>query len=427
MPEVPPKAASPDPAPPTLPVRRAGLSPNSREGTAPTRGNFLPHRHANGTVAKSSEPSAADEKRAANQGLFERFNAIAADVAEAKKEAAKASEGNSITKKKGGLTSLRRPFSKSKAKSAKTEEPGAKTSEKKYPFSDADKKFIEAFAPLPKLATLDEMLAGEKVTVVPLSKYFELPKMMKDWRDRLIASSTPTDAKQVSMEMGDLLLAGDPPGSTAQLKNDRDRIADYIDRHPTLPREQKEALSKAVERLDAIGEAVIDRDSPIWQLNYHADEITKALENQKVPRQFTQADDGEESQFLIEIGIPFNGEDEKSDRTGLANRMARAHDLVRIGLHDSKSWNEIMAANPNDRELLEEYERLRRANIVARVAAEAKTSITFDQAKRTFTIAASDIRAERARYVLRDIAVAMGGVRDPLTLFAYEEDGAATG
>jgi hypothetical protein len=418
------------------PAQSRWTEPQRERSTALTLGsrggNLLPHRHANETVAKSSEPPAADEKRAAKNDLYDRFNTIAAAVAEAKKEAEGASEANSTAKKKGVLTSLRRSFSNSKAKTAKGEDTVPTSNRNKSPLSDADKKFVELFAPVPNLATLDDMLAEKEVTVVPLSKYLDLPNMMMDWRARLAESKTHRDAMQVSDEIYYLLMkpgAGGMPGGASQLEMDRGEIEKLINgtEGRKLSSKQKEALFQVLERLDAIQQEVTSPDSPIWKLFEHSTAIMKALanENQNDPPKFSKADKGEESQFLKSIGIPY-GEDKNGERIALANRMAIAHTLVLNGLHNRQSWNEILTAHPDERELLEEYEKLRLEKVMDRITDEAKTEISFDPTDRTFTIAASGLRAERARYVLRDIAVAMGGVRDPLTIFGYVEDGGAT-
>jgi hypothetical protein len=171
-------------------------------------------------------------------------------------------------------------------------------------------------------------------------------------------------------------------------------------------------------------EAVTDLNSPIRKLFEHSIDIMQALENQKEPPKFSKADGGKESQFLKAIGIPY-GEDMKGERIELANRMARAHYLVLDGLQAGKSWDDILkAANREQKDELKEYERLRMADVMTRISSEAKTAITFDPKTRTFTMAASDLRAEKARYVLRDIAVAMGGEREPLTILGYKEDSA---
>jgi hypothetical protein len=410
----------PPPAPPAAPQVQAPAPVVTRPtGSHPPMASLWgAHRQPQNKGPKGKEP---EEPRAAPKStdpgdpgaakiiqdkawkdLNQVFKATVDHVAKAQDGTAKTQIGGS--KKKAG-------------KKGDTEAAGA---EDKFQLIGGERAFADLFVRPPELDDLSKLLVKNGVeTKHPLSVYFDLPKSMDNWLSRMRNAEIKLDAEQVIREID---------ATIKHLGKDITAIDELIEDRSSkkLTSGERDRLSEVRKRLAAIYESICEDDSPLQDLKGRCTEVQKVL-----PEDLPQIDQDSGYHYLAyyalteQMGIAVDPHTDTSDLIKLANRMMRIHSVVRRGLSEGETWQDIYDnASPGDRSLLAEYRENRLTGIKQQVKNETGVTMEFVDGKdgqKIYYLSADNSEAERkASYLLSTIAFAMGGShRELLDVFGY--------
>jgi hypothetical protein len=436
-PEGPPQAAPPAPEPPAAvpqvqpPVPAAAAAPAASPSPTASRGVWGAHRQppqrkeskGKGPEEPRAEPKsdpANSEAKLIQDTAWKKFSpfleATVKHVAKAEDEAAKSKFGK--FKKKIGVE--------------------AAEAEGQFKLIGGKKEFADLFVKPRKLAHLDQLLAKQKpqVTTNPLSFYFDLPRIMGDippkkdgytgiaepgrhWLFRMRNAGTKLDAQQVIKEI---------EGTIKQLGEDIQQIENSM---PARGKD-RDLLVDATRQLRSMERFLKEESSPLMELKARCTELVKVLpeEPPSIPHDKYLA-----LVALEEMGIdvdPHQDPKETPKLVELANRMRTVHDLLRRGMMEGETWQDIYDDPKSDKKLLEEYRELRLKGIKQKVS-EGTPGVVMNLVAGTdgkklyhFTIDGNEDerhgRYRQINHLLSTIAFSMGGTYlDLANAFGYQE------
>jgi hypothetical protein len=415
-------------APPQAPVKPSAGSPS--QAASGWLGGAYRNRVNKGKEPEEERPTKnidagnLEQARAIQDMAWEdcsgRFKAILGHADKPKEV-----NGEDEKPKKGIGATLRGKFRGNKKAAAKTEEVDDPRLDKE------DRAFAELFVKPPRLAELDQLVAGQELNN-PLSVYFDLPKTMDKWLSRMRNAETKLDVQQIMNEID---------GTVAQLEADIKVIDSHISNQPLPLTELWQLLSDVVSGplralKDGLGDPkrplqdLSDRSSPLQDLRLHCNDLVRYL-----PDQLPDIDPNHHYLALRalrdKMGIPVDAGMPTRTLVTLANRMMKAHNMLRGGIQEGGNWQDIYDnASEDDKTLLGDYRKQRLTGIAARVRNETGATMELSENRSGekvyyFVLDPKDPqqfdRIRQADYLLRTIAFSTGGKhRDLTTVFGYK-------
>src|SRR5262245_8531716 len=153
-------------------------------------------------------------------------------------------------------------------------------------------------------------------------------------------AQTKLDAQQVISEIDDTI---------EQLGSD---IEEIEKRMPDSGKD-RDLLVDATKRLGSMKSFLKEKSSLLMDLKARCEGLVTVLPDEPppIPQDKYLAIDA-----LVQMGIDVDPSQETPKLVELANKMRKAHDLVRRGMMGGKTWQRIHdAASNSDKELLEDY------------------------------------------------------------------------